>query len=178
MRARGLPPDHVLSRPARRAGALHGDAARRSRALPGAAVERQPRRAGRARPTAATSRPGTTRFPKPTYLFALVAGDLAALEDDVRRRMSGRRVALRDLFRRRANLAALPPRDGLAEARDALGRGALRPRVRPRHLHDLLRRRLQHGRDGEQGPQHLQQPAACWPTRPPRPTTTTPRSRR
>ena len=26
-------------------------------------------------------------------------------------------------------------------------------------LHDLLRRRLQHGRDGEQGPQHLQQPA-------------------
>ena len=25
-----------------------------------------------------------------------------------------------------------------------------------------LRRRLQHGRDGEQGPQHLQQQAACW----------------
>ena len=34
--------------PPRRAGALHGDDARRSRALPGAAVERQPRRRGRA----------------------------------------------------------------------------------------------------------------------------------
>ena len=41
---------------------------------------------------------------------------------------------------------------------------AFRPRVRPRPLHDLLRRRLQHGRDGEQGPQHLQQPAG--PRRP------------
>ena len=55
----------------------------------------------------------------------------------------------------------LRARDGVDQARDALGRAELRPRVRPRPLHDLLRRRLQHGRDGEQGPQHLQQPAAA-----------------
>ena len=45
---------------------------------------------------------------------------------------------------------------GRAEALDALGRGALRPRIRPRRLQHRRRLRLQHGRDGEQGPQHLQ----------------------
>ena len=49
VRAGGIPPDHLLSRPARRARALHGDDTRRSRRLSGAAVERQPRRAGCAR---------------------------------------------------------------------------------------------------------------------------------
>ena len=42
-------------------------------------------------------------FPKPTYLFALVAGDLAALEDEFVT-MSGRRVALR-IYATAANLA-------------------------------------------------------------------------
>ncbi len=32
----------------------------------------------------------------------------------------------------------------------------LRPRIRSRRVHDRRRVRLQHGRDGEQGPQHLQ----------------------
>ena len=32
----------------------------------------------------------------------------------------------------------------------------VRPRARPRPVHDRRGRRLQHGRDGEQGPQHLQ----------------------
>ena len=41
-------------------------------------------------------------FPKPTYLFALVAGDLAALEDSFET-ASGRRVALR-IYSTRANL--------------------------------------------------------------------------
>ena len=45
---------------------------------------------------------------------------------------------------------------GRAEALHALGRGALRPRIRPRRLQHRRRLRLQHGRDGEQGPQHLQ----------------------
>ena len=69
----------------------------------------------------------------------------------------GARRRAEDLLDARQS-AALPSRDGVAQARIPLGRGALRPRVRPRHVHDLLRRRLQHGRDGEQGPQHLQQP--------------------
>ena len=52
--------------------------------------------------------------------------------------------------------------DRCAYAMDALKRAMrwderdLRPRVRPRPLHDRRRRRLQHGRDGEQGPQRLQ----------------------
>ena len=98
-------------------------------------------------------------FPKPSYLFALVAGDLAALEDTFTTR-SGRRVALR-IYSTPGESAAVPSRDGLDQARVPLGRGALRPRIRPRRLHDLLRRRFQHGRDGEQGPQHLQQPAGA-----------------
>ncbi len=49
-------------------------------------------------------------FPKPSYLFALVAGDIAALEDAFTT-MSGRRVALA-IYSTPANLDALPPRDG------------------------------------------------------------------
>ena len=47
-------------------------------------------------------------------------------------------------------------RHGRAQALDALGRGGVRPRIRPRRLQHRRRVRLQHGRDGEQGPQHLQ----------------------
>ena len=56
VRGRGLPPHHLLPRPAGRDGELHRHAARRQGRLPGAAVERQPGRAGRAATTAATSR--------------------------------------------------------------------------------------------------------------------------
>jgi aminopeptidase N len=38
----------------------------------------------------------------------------------------------------------------------SLGRAALRPAARPGALHDRRHQRLQHGRDGEQGPEHLQ----------------------
>ena len=48
MRARRVPPHHLFPGPSRRPRPLHGDAARRSRGVPGAAFERQPRRAGRA----------------------------------------------------------------------------------------------------------------------------------
>ena len=47
-------------------------------------------------------------------------------------------------------------RHGFAQALDALGRGGVRPRIRPRYFHDRRGVRLQHGRDGEQGPQRLQ----------------------
>ena len=48
------------------------------------------------------------------------------------------------------------PRDGIAEEIDALGRGGVRPRIRPRRVQHRRRQRLQHGRDGEQGAQRLQ----------------------
>ena len=49
--------------------------------------------------------------------------------------------------------------DGFAQALDALGRGALRARVRPRRVQHRRRVGLQHGGHGEQGPQRLQRRA-------------------
>ena len=93
-------------------------------------------------------------FRKPSYLFALVGGDLACVEDNFVT-MSGREVTLR-IYRGARQGGSLRLRHGLAQALDALGRGGVRPRVRPRHLHDRRGLRLQHGGDGEQGPQRLQ----------------------
>ena len=85
MRGAGLPQDHLLARPPRRDGAL--PRAHRGRRA-GAALERQP---------ASASGPGWAEwedpFPKPSYLFALVAGDLVAVEDRFTTR-SGRDVLL------------------------------------------------------------------------------------
>ncbi|HEX6137949.1 MAG TPA: aminopeptidase N [Casimicrobiaceae bacterium] len=68
-------------------------------------------------------------FPKPTYLFALVAGDLAALEDAFRTQ-SGRSVALR-IYSTRANL----PR--CRHAMDALKRAMRWDEVRFGREYDL-----------------------------------------
>ncbi len=82
-----------------------------------------------------------------------------------RRQSRPRRGSLRHHVRARRRAAhlcrarqggPLRLRHGLAEALDALGRAGLRPRIRSRYLHDRRRLRLQHGRDGEQGPQRLQ----------------------
>ncbi len=93
-------------------------------------------------------------WPKPAYLFALVAGDLRATSGQFTT-MSGKDVDLnvwvrpgdemQDRFRARG-----------AEEVDEMGRGGLRPRIRPRRLQHRGGRRFQHGRDGEQGPEHLQ----------------------
>ena len=106
--------------------------------------------------------PGTSRHfavwhdphPKPSYLFALVGGDLGCVEDNFVT-MSGRKVDAAHLCRARQG-GPLRLGDGFAEALDALGRRGLRPRIRSRRLHDRRGLRLQHGRDGEQGSQHLQ----------------------
>ena len=126
---------------------------------PGAAVERQPGRRRRRSPTAATSRRWHDPFPKPSYLFALVAGDLAALEDTLHDALRPRSVALAIY-----STPAQPRRAAATRWRRC--KRAMRwdeERFGREYdldtLHDLLRRRLQHGRDGEQGPQHLQQPA-------------------
>jgi aminopeptidase N len=92
-------------------------------------------------------------FPKPSYLFALVAGDLALLEDTFVT-VSGRAVALQ-IYSEPHNIGHC------GYAMGALKRAMrwdeeVRPRVRSRHLHDRRGRRLQHGRHGKQGAQHLQ----------------------
>jgi hypothetical protein len=121
--------------------------------IPGAAVERQ---SGRVRRRAGGRHYATfdDPFPKPSYLFALVAARLEVLEDEFTTR-SGAAKKAGGL--RRAGQAR-PGRlgDGLPEARDALGRAALRARARSRPVQDRRGRRLQLRRDGEQGPQHLQ----------------------
>ena len=114
-------------------------------------LDRARRRAGHAR---GTLRPGTIRFPKPSYLFALVGGNLASVKDTFTT-MSGRKVALVDLCRARQG-RPLRLRHGQPQAFHALGRRSLRPRIRSRYFHDRRRLRLQHGRDGEQGAQRLQ----------------------
>ena len=96
-------------------------------------------------------------FPKPSYLFALVAGKLAMVQDSFHTR-SQRKVDLTDLRRARQG-GPLRLGHGIAQARDGMGRESLRPRIRPRHLHDRRRLRLQHGRDGEQGAQRFQRRA-------------------
>ena len=48
---------------------------------------------------------------------------------------------------------------GFAQAQHALGRGALRARIRPRRVQHRRRVGLQHGGHGEQGPQRLQRRA-------------------
>ena len=155
MRGRGLPPHHLFPRPARRA--------RRS-------TRRASRPSGTRRrccsATATSSRagaiPGTDRHfavwhdphPKPSYLFALVGGGSASVGQDLhdRERPPGR---ARHLCRAGQG-GPRRLRARCARALDALGRGRLRPRIRSRRVQHRRRVRLQHGRDGEQGPQHLQ----------------------
>ena len=162
--AAGLPQDHLLARPPRRDGALPG--AHRGRTAAGAALERQPARLRR--------RLGRVGGPVPQALLPLRAGRRRprARSRTASPPRSGRDGAAADLGARRRR-GPLRLRDGRAQALDALGRGGLRPRVRPRPLHDRRRRRLQHGGDGEQGAQHLQLDATCSPAPRPPPTPTT-----
>jgi hypothetical protein len=112
------------------------------------AVERQPRgfrpRLGRMdRPLAQARLPLRPRRGPPRRPFRPLHHRLGPRRRPQRLGPPGRRGPLR-------------LRDGRAQAVDALGRRGLRPRIRPRRLQHRRRRRLQHGRDGEQGAQHLQ----------------------
>ena len=116
-------------------------------------------------------------FPKPSYLFALVGGDARRMSRTRFRTMSRARGGAAHLCRARQG-GPLRLCDGLAQARHALGRGGVRPRIRSRHFHDRRRLRLQHGGDGEQGPQRLQRQIRAGRARRPRPMPTSPASRR
>ena len=93
MRGGRFPPHHLFSRPAGRDGGLHD--AHRSR------QGRSPVLLSNGNLVASGEVPGTSRhfavwhdpFPKPSYLFALVGGNLACVEDSFTT-MSGRKVAL------------------------------------------------------------------------------------
>ncbi len=113
--------------------------------------------------------------PKPSYLFALVAGDLVAVRDHFVTR-SGRKVDLAIWVRRgdedRCGHAMLA-----LKTVDEMGRGRVRAGIRPRRVQHRRRVRLQHGRDGEQGAQRLQHEIRAGHARIPRPTSTTRESR-
>ena len=129
-------------------------AARRQGEVPGAAVQRQPGRPGRRWTTAATSPSGSTRSASPATCSRWWPASWCAREQRI------------TLARRQGPPAAgvrAPRRPGQDRARDefadglgGLGRGALRPAAGPGALHDRRHQRLQHGRHGEQGPEHLQ----------------------
>ena len=158
VRAGRLPPHHLFHRPARRARRLYGAHRGRRQEAPVLLVERQSARRGAMCP--APSRHFAVwhdPHPKPSYLFALVGGNLACVPDSFTT-ASGREVAL--------NIYVEPGKEDRCawameslEARHALGRGALRPRIRSRRVQHRRRERLQYGGHGEQGPQHLQRQA-------------------
>ena len=154
MRGGRLPPHHLFPRPARRDGALHHHDHRRqgararcmlSNGNPGAVEDAGD---GRHRVT------WTDPHPKPSYLFALVAGDLVAVKDSFTTR-SGRHVDLGIWVRRGDEDRCAHAMRSLKTSMQ-LGRGRVRPGIRPRRVQHRRRVRLQHGRDGEQGAERLQ----------------------
>ena len=92
--------------------------------------------------------------PKPSYLFALVGGNLSSIASDFTT-ASGKQVDLR-IYVGAGQGRPLRLGHGVPQAGDEVGRGAVRARVRPRCVQHRRRVGLQHGGDGEQGPQHLQ----------------------
>ena len=156
MRGARLPAHHLFPRPARRARTLHDAHRGRPRGGAGAFVERQPDRARRSLGSGRHYAVWKDPHPKPAYLFALVGGRTRRHRVDVQDAV-GPQGRPRDLRRARQG-GPLRVGHGMPQAADAVGRGALRPRIRPRRLQHRGRVRLQHGRDGEQGPQHLQRP--------------------
>ena len=154
MRGRRLPPHHLFPRPAGRDGGLHhADRGRQSRGA-GAARQRQPAPVAATCRAAGTSRSGTIRGRSPP-----ICSPWSAASSATSRTASSPCPGARSRFASMSSPArrtALRLRHGFAQARHALGRGGVRPRIRSRRVHDRRRVRLQHGRDGEQGPQRLQ----------------------
>ncbi len=156
-------------RPSRRDVALHHDHARRQGRLSLFCSRTAIRLRKAKKPADATGRSGWTPFPSPLTCSRWSPRN-STCSKTPSSHVRGARVA-RDL-RRAGQARPVRLRDGGAEARDEVGRGGLRPGARPRPVHDRRGRRLQHGRDGEQGPQHLQHQVRARPRRTPPPTST------
>ena len=154
MRGRRLPPHHLFPRPSRRDGGLHHPHRGRQSRRAGAARQRQSDRSRRP----AGHRPpfrGLARSVSEAVLSVRAGRRHARLRRGPLPHHVGPRRHAAHLCRARQG-GPLRLRHGLAQALHALGRRRVRPRIRSRHLHDRRGVRLQHGRDGEQGPQHLQ----------------------
>ncbi len=154
VRSPGVPAHHLFPGSPRRAGDLLGAHRGGPRAGAGAARQRQPDRAGHARrrqaPLCGVARPA------PQALVPVRAGRRQSRIDGVGlHHHVGEEGGPAHLCRARQG-GPLRLGDGFAQALHALGRGALRARVRPRCVQHRRRVRLQHGSDGEQGAQHLQ----------------------
>ena len=158
MRGPGVPAHHLLPGPPGRARHLYACASRPTAARPRCCSSNgDPAGARHARRRQAALR-GVARSPSQA-LLPVRAG---------RRQPRLLRLRLHDRLGAQGGPAHLrgarqggPLRlgDGFAQALHALGRGALRARVRPRRVQHRRRVGLQHGGDGEQGPQHLQRRA-------------------
>ena len=152
VRGRGLPQDHLVARPPRRAQPLHG-ADRSGQGVRPPALQRQPGGAG----------PASGRSPLRGLARPLPQALLPVRPGGRRAGRAGRQARHHERpHRRSAHLcrprygAARRLRHGRAEAIDEVGRRHLRPRIRPRPVHDRRGARLQFRRDGEQGAEHLQ----------------------
>ena len=153
VRGRGLPSHHLFPRSAGHHGPLHRAPGGRRRHLPGAALQRQP---ARNRPLA--QRPALCPLgrPLPQAVLPVCAGGRRAVGAGAHRHHHERPRRAAAGVGRGAGSRPRRARDGFAGAFAALGRGGVWPRARPRPLHDRRRVGFQHGRNGEQGPQHLQ----------------------
>ena len=114
-------------------------------------------------------------FPKPSYLFALVGGDLTAVRDSFVT-TSGREVALAIYVEPGKEDRCAWAMDSL-EALHALGRGTLRPRIRSRRVQHRRRSATSTWARWRTRASISSTTSSCWrdPTR--RATATTPRSR-
>ena len=102
------------------------------------ALCRLARSASRSRPTCSRWSPAISACVKDSFVTA-----------------SGRKVELGIYVEHGKEQLAAYAMDALKRSM-TLGRGGVRPRIRSRRLQHRRRVRLQHGRDGEQGPQRLQ----------------------
>jgi hypothetical protein len=154
VRGRGLPPHHLLPGPPGRDGGLHGHAQGRCQGLPGAAVQRQPGRIkGRldnGRHFAVWARP----LPQ-AQLPVRAGGRRPGLPRAAHPHRSGRDHLLQvyvragDLDKTEHAMHSLVASIAWDEARFGLPLDLERFMI-------VACERLQHGRDGEQGPEHLQ----------------------
>ena len=154
MRGGRVSPHHLLPRPPRRALGLHHADRGGAGGSAGSPRQRQPDR-GRRRRRHGPALRGLARPLSETRLP--VRGRRRAARQGRQELHDGERPRRRDRGLRGARQGGSRClRARRARAVDALGRARLRPRIRPRGVQRRRGFRLQHGRHGEQGPQHLQ----------------------
>jgi aminopeptidase N len=126
--AEGFPPHHLLPRPARRAFRLFGAHGGPKAQFPVLLSNGNRTASGRWRGRLALGE-WHDPWPKPSYLFALVAGNWWPTTTPSPP-CSGRKVDL-NIWVREGDRGPHPPRHGFAQGLDEVGRGGVRARIRP-----------------------------------------------